>query len=79
MSYSDKIKNIYVDQLKAIQDAGLFKQERFIRSSQAADIEVEFPIGSSTKKVINVCANNYLVLSSHPEVLKAAHEYLTAR
>jgi len=54
MAYSDKIKTIYLDQLKSIQDAGLFKQERFIHSSQAADIEVEFPIGSSTKNVLNV-------------------------
>jgi glycine C-acetyltransferase len=79
MAYSDKVKEIYKSQLKSIEDAGLFKQERFIHSSQAADIEVEFPIGSSTKKVINVCANNYLGLSSHPEVLKAAHEGLDSR
>lgn len=79
MAYSDKIKSIYQSQLKSIEDAGLFKQERFIHSSQAADIEVEFPTGSSLKKVINVCANNYLGLSSHPEVLKAAHEGLDSR
>ncbi len=79
MAYSDKVKAIYQDQLKSIQDAGLFKQERFIHSSQAADIEVEFPTGSSIKKVINVCANNYLGLSSHPEILKAAHDGLDSR
>ena len=79
MAYSDKIKEIYQSQLEGIRSAGLFKQERFIHSSQAADIEVEFPIGSSTKNVINVCANNYLGLSSHPDVLKAAHEGLDSR
>ncbi len=79
MAYSDKVKELYQSQLKSIQDAGLFKQERFIHSSQAADIEVEFPVGSSLNKVINVCANNYLGLSSHPEVLKAAHEGLDSR
>lgn len=79
MAYSDNIKEIYLEQLKAIEEAGLFKQERFIHSSQAADIEVEFPTGSSLKKVINVCANNYLGLSSHPDVLKAAHEGLDSR
>jgi len=79
MAYSDKIKEIYQSQLKSIEDAGLFKQERFIHSSQAADIDVEFPVGSSLNKVINVCANNYLGLSSHPEVLKAAHEGLDTR
>jgi glycine C-acetyltransferase len=40
---------------------------------------VEYPAGSSLKKVINMCANNYLGLSSHPEVVKAAHEGLDSR
>jgi glycine C-acetyltransferase len=79
MAYSDKIREAYQSQLKGIQDAGLFKQERFIHSPQAADIEVEFPTGSPLKKVINMCANNYLGLSSHPEVVKAAHEGLESR
>jgi glycine C-acetyltransferase len=79
MAYSDKIKELYKNQLNSIQDAGLFKQERYIHSSQAADIEVEFPTGSSIKKVINVCSNNYLGLSSHPDVIKAAHEGLDTR
>jgi glycine C-acetyltransferase len=79
MAYSDKIRGTYAAQLKAIQDAGLFKQERFIHSPQAADIEVEYPAGSPLKKVINMCANNYLGLSSHPEVVKAAHEGLDSR
>ena len=79
MGYSDKIRGIYQEQLKGIHDAGLFKQERYIHSSQAADIEVEFPTGASPKKVINMCANNYLGMSSHPEVLKAAHEGLDSR
>jgi len=79
MGYSDKVRSIYQGQLKGIQEAGLFKQERFIHSAQAADIEVEFPTGSSLKKVINMCANNYLGLSSHPDVVKAAHEGLDHR
>jgi glycine C-acetyltransferase len=79
MAYSDKIRGTYQTQLKGIQEAGLFKQERFIHSPQAADIEVEFPAGSPLKKVINMCANNYLGLSSHPDVVKAAHEGLETR
>ena len=79
MAYSNNIKSIYQAQLKEIQNAGLLKQERLIHSSQAADIEVEFPIGSTIKKVINVCSNNYLGLSSHPDVIKAAHEGLDKR
>jgi len=76
MAFSTKTRGIYQDVLKGIQEAGLFKQERFIHSAQAADIEVEFPTGSSLKKVINICANNYLGLSSHPEVVKAARQGL---
>ena len=79
MSYTDKIKKIYQDQLEQIRNAGIFKEERYIHSSQAADIEVEFPTGSSLKTVINMCANNYLGLSSHPEVVKAAHDGLDSR
>jgi glycine C-acetyltransferase len=79
MGYSDRIKAIYTSQLQEIRDKGIFKQERFIHSSQGADIEVEFPTGSSLKKVINICANNYLGLSSHPDVIKAAHAGLDAR
>ncbi len=79
MSYSDKVREAYQSQVKSLQDNGIFKVERFIHSPQAADIEVEFPTGSSLKKVINMCANNYLGLSSHPDVVKAAHEGLDSR
>jgi glycine C-acetyltransferase len=79
MSYSSKVKDLYLNQLKEIQSAGIYKEERFIHSSQSADIEVEFPQGSDLKNVINMCANNYLGLSSHPDVLKAAHDGLDTR
>jgi len=79
MAFPDKIRSLYQDQIKALQDAGIFKVERFIHSPQAADIEVEFPAGASLRKVINMCANNYLGLSSHPDVIKAAHEGLDTR
>lgn len=57
-------------ELQSIKDAGLFKTERIIESQQGAEIIV------NGKKVLNFCANNYLGLSSHPEVIKAAHETL---
>lgn len=79
MSYSEKTRDLYLSQLADIRNAGIFKEERFIHSSQAADIEVEFPAGSDLKKVINMCSNNYLGLSSHPEVIKAAHDGLETR
>jgi glycine C-acetyltransferase len=76
MAYSDKVRGIYQHTLKNIEEAGLFKTERKIFSSQAAEIEVEFPAGAPRKKVINMCANNYLGLSSHPDVVAAAHKGL---
>ena len=79
MSYSNKVKDLYRNQLSEIRNAGIFKEERFIHSSQAADIEVEFPAGANLKKVINMCSNNYLGLSSHPDVLEAAHKGLEKR
>jgi len=73
MAYTNKTRGMYTEILSGLKEAGLFKQERFIHSAQAADIEVEFPAGAALKKVINICANNYLGMSSHPEVVKAAH------
>ncbi|TWW02529.1 glycine C-acetyltransferase [Chitinophaga pinensis] len=55
-------------ELDDIRSAGLFKNERVITSEQGAEIQV----GGNT--VINFCANNYLGLSSHPDVVKAAKE-----
>ncbi len=79
MAYSDKVRGQYEATLQGIKDAGIFKQERFIHSNQKADIMVEYPEGSGLKEVINMCANNYLGLSSQPEVIKAAHEGLDSR
>ncbi|MBK9063893.1 MAG: glycine C-acetyltransferase [Acidobacteria bacterium] len=66
-------------ELEALRTAGLYKEERFIHAPQGAEIEVEFPAGAPPKKVLNLCANNYLGLSSHPDVLAAAHLGLERR
>ncbi|RJO62872.1 MAG: glycine C-acetyltransferase [Dehalococcoidia bacterium] len=79
MAYSDKARASYQTELAALQEAGLFKQERYIHAPQGAEIEVEFPPGAPVKHVINLCANNYLGLSSHPEVVQAAHAGLDHR
>jgi len=76
MSFPESIRSIYQAQLAEIHHAGIFKEERFIHSAQSADIEVEFPSGSELKKVINMCANNYLGLANHPDVRQAALEGL---
>ncbi len=79
MSYNTEVRKVYSDQLEDLKSQGIFKEERAICSPQDSAIEVEFPIGSEKKKVINMCANNYLGLSSHPEVVKAAHDGLDVR
>ncbi len=66
-------------ELDAIRAAGLAKEERTIRSVQDAWIDVEYPAGAASRRVLNLCANNYLGLSSHPAVLAAAHRGLDAR
>lgn len=55
-------------ELKEIESAGLFKKERIISSEQGPEIMVQ------GKQVLNFCANNYLGLSAHPDVIKAAHD-----
>ncbi len=64
------IKDHLSQELKTIDEAGLFKRERIITSEQGAEITV------NGHRVLNFCANNYLGLSSHPEVVQAAHASL---
>ncbi len=66
-----KIKEHLARELEQISDAGLFKAERIISSSQEAEIELE-----SGDRVLNFCANNYLGLSNHPELVDAAKDAL---
>jgi glycine C-acetyltransferase len=68
-----KMKDYLAGELKTIEEAGLFKNERIIESEQGAEIVVK------GKKCLNFCANNYLGLSSHPEVIKAAHKGIEER
>ncbi|WP_350293283.1 glycine C-acetyltransferase [uncultured Croceitalea sp.] len=66
-----KIKEHLQKELKEIEEAGLYKKERIITSPQDAVIKI-----STGEEVINFCANNYLGLSSHPEVIQAAKDTL---
>lgn len=63
-------QSILKNELDSIKDQGLYKKERIIETPQAAKIK------ANGKEVLNFCANNYLGLSSHPEIIKAAHEAL---
>ena len=66
-----KIKEYLKEELNRIKEAGLYKEERIITSAQGAVIKV-----SGGQEVINFCANNYLGLSAHPKIIKAAKETL---
>ena len=65
-----KIKQDLQNTLEELKQQGLYKSERIITSSQSAEIEV------NGKTVLNFCANNYLGLANHPEVVKAAQEVM---
>lgn len=65
------IKEFLQAEIDTIKDNGLYKKERIITSPQGAEITI-----STGETVLNFCANNYLGLSSHPEVIQAAKDAL---
>ena len=65
-----KIQQHLQSELQSIEENGIFKHERIITSPQGAEITV------NGKTVLNFCSNNYLGLSSHPEVIQAAKDTL---
>ena len=65
----DNVRPELSAELADIKEAGLYKEERIITTPQAADIQTD-----QAGEVINFCANNYLGLSSHPDVVEAAKQ-----
>ena len=65
------LKFFLYEELESVKEAGLFKKERVITSPQGAQVHVE-----NTDEVVIMCANNYLGLSSHPDVIKASKDAL---
>lgn len=72
--YSEKFHKHLADQLLDLDNQGLFKRERIIASHQAAEITLQ-----NGSKLLNFCANNYLGLSDHPDVIKASQDSLDRR
>jgi len=70
---NNKLVQRIAGEVEEIKAAGLYKTERIIESPQGAEIIV------NGKTVLNFCANNYLGLSSHPQVIQAAHEAIDKR
>jgi len=70
----EKMQQHLQAELKAIEEAGLYKNERIIVTPQRAEIMVQ-----SGQKVLNFCANNYLGLSDHPRLIAAAKKALDER
>ena len=68
---TDSLTAHYAAELDAIRTQGLFKSERIITSPQSAEIEL-----ADGRKVLNFCANNYLGLADHPEIIQAAKDAL---
>ena len=66
-----KIKDYLQNELETIEQNGIFKKERIITSPQGPEIKI-----ATGETVLNFCANNYLGLSSHPEVIQAAKDAL---
>lgn len=69
-----KMKDFLAQELKSIEEAGLYKRERTITSPQQAEITVE-----GGKKALNFCANNYLGLSDNPRLIEAAKKAMDER
>ena len=66
-----KLRESVAQTIESIRQAGTYKSERVISSAQGASIQV-----GAEPPVLNMCANNYLGLANHPEVVQAAHEAL---
>ena len=66
-----KFKDHLINEINDIHEAGLYKDERIIVSPQGAEIKLD-----NGQEVLNFCANNYLGLSNHPELVKAANDAL---
>ena len=66
-----KMQEFLIREIENIKEAGLYKNERIIVTPQCVDISL-----NNGQEVLNFCANNYLGLSSHPAIIKAAHDAL---
>ncbi len=69
--FSEERRKNFQKEIQTLKETGLYKTEYIITTPQCVEIKIE-----PGKEVLNFCANNYLGLSSHPDVIKAAHKML---
>jgi glycine C-acetyltransferase len=69
--YAREIQQYFEQQVNEIREAGLYKAERLLSSPQGGRVRV-----AGGRQVLNLCANNYLGLANHPEIVRAAREAL---
>lgn len=79
MSFDKSMKDYYLKQIEQIRESNLFKSEKYIYTSQSSCINARDNSGDKTESIINICSNNYLGMSDHPEVIKAAKDTLDNR
>src|SRR5215510_1744263 len=72
----EPFRDHYASILDGIRSAGMWKEEKPLLGPQGPRVEVEGP-GGAARPVLNFCANNYLGLASHPEVIEAAREAMS--
>jgi glycine C-acetyltransferase len=71
--YSDRIQDFFQSELAGIREKGLYKRERVICSAQGSQVDTD------EGEAINLCANNYLGMANHPDILDAARSALEVR
>jgi glycine C-acetyltransferase len=75
----DAYRDLYLEVLKEIRDGGMWKTERLITTPQWPRLELAEDVSSASRPFLNLCANNYLGLANHPEIIDAASQAMRDR
>jgi len=72
-------RDLYLGALKEIREGGMWKTEQCITTPQWARIQLAEELSAASRPLLNLCANNYLGLANHPQIIEAASEAMKAR